>query len=366
MIVVPLAIMPILVLGMDYIFARSEKRAQAQRFRIALKEAVILEGLARSLEQAGFEVQASNDPRSSVENKELDIGVEVTGLEQSVAVKIYADNSRFESEVARSRIERALDRLKDRRIKAELGRVGVSERVLTPFTVENVNVAPPKKMAGMMLGNFLGYFVVILMLSGGMYPAIDMTAGEKEHRTLEMLLSAPVSREEVVLGKVLATITATFVTAILTIVSFGASFYIGRQGGMKSGMFGEMTELPLDAITLLLMAVSIVPMAVLAAALIIAVAILARSYKEAQSYLTPLIILAIFPAMVSFLPGIKLSVGVALIPVVNFSQLIKEVLLGEWSWLGFSVTLLANLIYAVFAFALAVRIFKNESVLFRT
>src|SRR5262249_34431510 len=99
---------------------------------------------------------------------------------------------------------------------------------------------------------------------------------------------------------------------------------------------------------------------------IIAIATLAKSFKEAQSYLTPLIILAIFPAMVSFLPGVKLSGIIALVPILNFSQLVKELFLGEWSWLGFTLTLLSNLVYALVAFVAAVVIFKNEHVLFRT
>lgn len=366
MIVAPLAVMPLLFWGMNYFFSRSEQRAQEQKFVIALKQDVSLEGLTNSLEQAGFQAQTSPDPRRAVESKEVTIGVAVATQDQTLAVRIYADQSRFEAEVASSRIERALDRLKDQRIKTELQREGVPERVLTPFVVENVNVAPPKKMAGLMLGNMLGYFIVILMLSGGMYPAIDMTAGEKERRTLEMLLSSPASREEIVLGKVLATITATVLTAVLTMVSFGASFYIAPRDSETDKLLSGLGGIPLDAPTLLLMLVAILPMAVLAAALIIAIATLAKSFKEAQSYLTPLIIVAIFPAMVSFLPGVELNVALALMPVVNFSQLIKELLLGEWSWLGFALTLVANLVYAAVAFAAAVMIFKNERVLFRT
>lgn len=366
MIVVPLAVMPLLFIGMDYFFARSEKRAQEQRFLIALKQNASVDGIAPSLEQAGFQVRPLDDPRRAVENKETEMGVEVVGEGQQIAVKIYADLSRFEVDLASSRVERALGQLKDERVKVDLQRAGVSEHILTPFTVEKVNVAPPRKMSGLMLGNMLGYFIVILMLTGGMYPAIDMTAGEKEHRTLEMLLSSPARREEIVLAKVLATITATVLTAILTIISFGATFYVGRRGGDDTGVFGQMSELPLDAMTFLLMLLAIAPLAVLVAAIIIAVATLAKSYKEAQSYLTPLMFLAIFPAMVSFLPGVELNVGVALIPIVNFSQLIKELLLGEWSWLGFGLTLLANLVYAVIAFVVAVGVFKNERVLFRT
>jgi sodium transport system permease protein len=365
MIVVPLAVTPLLMMGMDYVFSRSEEQAREQRFSIAVKETVRLDGVAGLLEAAGFELRPSSDPRGAVNDKECDLGLEVTDENQATVVKIYADESRFETDVAGRRIERALERLKDQRVKAELERAGVSDRILTPFKVETVNVASARKMSGLMLGNFLGYFMVILMLTGGMYPAIDMTAGEKERRTLEVLLASPASREEIVLGKILATITATVVTALLTIGSFGGSIYFSMLSGRKRGPFGEITEIPLDAVTLGLMTISIIPMAVMGAALFIAVATLAKSYKEAQSYLTPLIMIFIFPATVSFLPGFKLNVGLALIPVINFSQFVKELMLGDWSWPSFLVSLLANLVYAFVAFAIAVRMFKNESVLFR-
>ena len=369
MVIVPIAVMPLLFSGMDYFFSRSRKQAQEQRYRLALKQEINLDGITGALEQAGFQTQTSDDPRRAVENKEAETGVEVSGQAPKIAVRIYADLSQFESEVAIRRIERALDQLKDQQVKLELQRAGLQERILTPFSVERVNTAPPQKMSGLMIGNLLGYMIVIFMLTGGMYPGIDMTAGEKERRTMEMLLSSPASREEIVLGKVLATITATAITGILTIISIGLSFYfgIGRRGGGNIGRLGRQTnEILLDATTILLVLTAVLPMAVLSAALIIAIATLAKSYKEAQSYLTPLIIVAIFPAMVSFLPGIKLSAGVALIPIVNFSLLTKELMLNEWSWPGFGLTILSNIIYAAVAFVAAVTVFKKESVLFRT
>ena len=98
----------------------------------------------------------------------------------------------------------------------------------------------------------------------------------------------------------------------------------------------------------------------------IAIATMAKSYKEAQSYVTPLFLVAILPAMVSLLPGVKLNPGMALIPIVNFSLLIKELILGDWAWTSFTLTLLSNLLYAAIAFTAAVMVFKNERILFRT
>jgi sodium transport system permease protein len=366
MVVFPLLFIPLIFLGLNYFLSRSINRAQDKQFSIALKQETGLEGITTSLEQAGFKVRPSDNPRRAVENKETELGVDVSGETNSPAIRIYADQSQLEATVAGGRIEAALNQLKEARVKNELRRAGVPERVLTPFTVEKVNTAPPKKMSGMFIGAMIGYMFVMFMLMGAMYPAIDMTAGEKERRTIEMLLSAPAGRGEIVLGKILVAITASFMTSVLTIISFRVSGLLGMKATGSGRQMPFMMEIPLDAKTFALIFVSVIPMAILSATLMIAIATMAKSYKEAQSYLTPLLLVAIIPAMVSLLPGVKLNAGMALIPIVNFSQLIKELMLGDWSWTGFTLTLLSNLIYAAIAFTAAVRVFKNERILFRT
>jgi sodium transport system permease protein len=126
------------------------------------------------------------------------------------------------------------------------------------------------------------------------------------------------------LGKILAVITSTLITSLLAVISLGLSFYFAKRAGAP----GVLSSLSIDRTTLLLTGTVIVPMAILISALIIAIATLAMSYKEAQSYLTPLTIIALFSAMVSLLPCIKLNAGLPLVPIVNFSQLIKELILG--------------------------------------
>jgi sodium transport system permease protein len=366
MLVFPLLLMPMIFLGLNYFLIRSINRAKDKQFSIALKQETGLEGMTQSLEQAGFKVRQSENPRRAVENKETELGVDVSGETNSPAIRIYADQSQLEVNVAGGRIETALNQLKEARIKNELQRAGVPERILTPFTVEKVNTAPPKKMSGMFIGAFIGYMFVMFMLMGAMYPAIDMTAGEKERRTMEMLLSSPAGRGEIVLGKILVAITASFMTSVLAIISFRVSSILGMQANRSGQPPQLMMELPLDAKTFVLIFVSSIPMAILSATLMIAIATMAKSYKEAQSYITPLFLVAVIPAMVSLLPGVKLNPGMALIPIVNFSLLIKELFLGDWSWTSFTLSVLSNLIYAAIAFTAAVMVFKNERILFRT
>ena len=366
MLVFPLLLMPMIFLGLNYFLARSINRAKDKQFSIALKQETGLEGIAQSLEQAGFKVRPSENPRRAVENKETELGVGVSGETNSPAIRIYADQSQLEVNVAGGRIETALNQLKEARIKNELQRAGVPERILTPFTVEKVNTAPPQKMSGMFIGAFIGYMFVMFMLMGAMYPSIDMTAGEKERRTMEMLLSSPAGRGEIVLGKILVAITASFMTSVLTIISFRVSSLFGMKSIRSGRQLPFMMEIPLDAKTFALIFVSVIPMAILSATLMIAIATMAKSYKEAQSYVTPLFLVAVLPAMVSLIPGVKLNPGMALIPIVNFSLLIKELILGDWSLTSFTLSVLSNLIYAAIAFTAAVMVFKNERILFRT
>jgi sodium transport system permease protein len=107
-------------------------------------------------------------------------------------------------------------------------------------------------------------------------------------------------------------------------------------------------------------------MAVMAASVMIAIALLAKSFKEAQSYLTPLVMAVIFPLVAGMLPGVELTPALAVVPLFNVCQLIKQIFQGEFTALVFAITMAANIVYAGIAFFAAVRMFSNERVLFRT
>lgn len=366
LIVVPIAISPLLLLGTGLYFSRTRRTAEERRYAIAYREQAPLPGLKDALEKAGFQIKLSEQPRSVVESKASEIGVETEASASKTAVKVYADSSQFEMQVARGRIRQALDGLRDQQVKAELQRAGLSDGILTPFKVDSVNIAPPRKMGGSILGMFLGYGIIVLMISSAMYPAIDMTAGEKERRTLEMLLSSSARREEIVLGKLIAVMTAALVASLLALTSYGMTLSIGQRLESGKGFFDRIGELPLDGTTLVLIGLAVIPMAILAAAVTLAAATPARSTKEAMSYLTPIMFVAIILAIAPMLPGLNLGITATLIPVANFSWLLKELLQGDWSWRSFALTMCANLAYGSAAFASVVRRFRNEAVLFRS
>jgi len=281
-------------------------------------------------------------------------------------MRIYVDASNPTSSAAGDKIRIALNDLKDQDIRASLRNSRIPESVLTPFTVKRTNVAGARKMAGTIWGTMLPYLLLLLMFTGGMYPIIDMTAGEKERKTLEAFLASPALRMEIVLGKTFAAMTAIFLTAMLTLGSMVYSLKNVKLGNKTEELKHMMDTIPLDAHTVAMIAVILIPMSIFAASLMFTIALFARSFKEGQSYLTPLALVVIFPAMLGGLPGFELTPVLCLIPIFNASMMIRSVLLGDASMLNFAVTVAANVFYAGIAFLLATRMFQRESVLFRT
>lgn len=181
---------------------------------------------------------------------------------------------------------------------------------------------------------------------------------------MEALLATPAGRTEIVLGKILACVAATYATAILTTVSLFFSLRSGSQ--FFEGAEKFLGSAPVDAQTLGLVLLTLLPVSVMAGALMIAIAIAARSFKEAQSYLTPLIMVVIFPSLLGGLPGMDLNAVTSLIPIFNASQVLKGILQGDVETMPLVLTNLANIGYAALCFWIAVRTFNDEKVLFRS
>jgi sodium transport system permease protein len=352
MVAVPLLLIPLLMMAATRLIERVMKNAQDEAKKSGIAINVKTPELRALLESSGMPILAKTNYKEAIEKKEITAAVEeTTGADGKPLVLLYVDRSNPTSSASGDQLRVLLDKYRDAQIKASLASRGVPAELLNPFTIRRENVAGERKMAGAAWGSMLGYVLLLLMFSGGMYPAIDMTAGEKERKTLEMFLSSPAQRGEIVLGKILAAVTAIFTTAILTLGSM--VFSLKNSGG--SDQFQKMMgTIPLDATSVGLIAITLLPLSIFAAASMIAIALFARSFKEGQSYLTPLMMVVIFPALLGGLPGLQLTPMLALIPIFNVSQLLRGILVGDFSTTIFAVTTIANLVYAAIAYYIAV------------
>jgi sodium transport system permease protein len=289
------------------------------------------------------------------------------GSGDSTVINTYADETDLKSQTASDNLHDWAVHVRDSIVVTRLAAVGMNRATIHPIVHKRVDVAPATKKSGFLLAMMLPYMMVILMLTGGMYPALDITAGEKERNTLETLLVAPVSRWHLAVGKFLTVFVAGIVTMLMSMTSMVLTFKFGAFSFSRGDDVAAMTRsFSMSPTTLVWVALLMIPMAVLFASILITIGISARSYKEGQSYATPMLMACIFPAMISLVPGIQLNPSLAFIPVVNMCLALKEVLLGTQNPAMIGLVFLSTAIYAAFALFIATRMFQRESVLFRT
>lgn len=183
---------------------------------------------------------------------------------------------------------------------------------------------------------------------------------------METLLCSPAARTDIVLGKFCMVLTGAVAALVFSLVSMGVTLLILRPL-FVSGAARAAAAIPtVDPLGILGVLAMVAPVAVLFSAVEFTISLYAKSFKEAQSYLTPLIFAVIIPAGIGALPGIELSFRLALVPILNISLACREMLSGVWHWGYIAVIFGSTALYAAVALALAVRMFKREDVIFRT
>lgn len=235
--------------------------------------------------------------------------------------------------------------------------------ILKPVSVEKVDTAAKRENMGEKFGALIAYILIPLCLLGASYPAIDMGAGEKERGTLETLLICPVSRSAIVLGKFLTVLSTGLAGALITVASFGIwGAVIGSFAG-----FAVVQEAmgAISASELLLIFLMIVPTSAIFASLLLAISIYAKTFKEAQNYMSPLTILMFVPLAAAMMPGVELTTSTALIPVMNVALAIKELIKGTADGGMIALIFGATVALAAALIAFCVHWFQQEKVLFR-
>ncbi len=278
-------------------------------------------------------------------------------------VKVYYLQAVDRSEAARSGLSTIFNGMGRKTVAERIRKHGLPTGFARPYKLESERLPGPGPLAKLM-AQMLPYMILIFAFLGATYPAIDLGAGEKERGTLETLLVAPVSRLSLVLGKFLVVVCAALISALLATVSLSISLNIG--------VFSELAEMggtafSLGAIEIAAVLSMIIPVAAIFSALLMAISIFAKSFKEGQSYAAPLQFLIILPAFVSFIPGVELDWLTASIPVVNISLALKEIFTGNLDrhWPHVGVIFVSTTITASFLLLFAVRWFQREEVLFR-
>jgi sodium transport system permease protein len=373
MFLVPTLLMPLITFGFAAVSIKMVKKAGREIPTVMVIGGADSPAIRQALEkQADLKiVPFSSDYAERISQKKLRAAVDIPPefdkmLRNGVrsTVKIYTHSGEMRSRFGADALERTLHDYSKVIVLERLTANNLPADLITPFDTRRQNVAPPEKVGGSSFGGMIPYIMIILCFTGAMYPAIDLTAGEKERGTMETILCSPAARSELVLGKFLVVLVASLATVACSIGSMGLTALIG-SGWLRSTIGAGATLPTLSVPGVLSVVVLVLPLAVLFAALLMTISLFAKSYKEAQTYVSPLLILVILPAVGAVLPGIELTTTLSLIPILNIALVSKDLVAGTFPLLPLTLIFLSTCVYAGAALALAVRMFNREDVIFR-
>ena len=214
-------------------------------------------------------------------------------------------------------------------------------------------------MIGKLAGGMLPYIFIAFGFIGCMYPAIDLFTGEKERGTIETLLTTPVARWQILFGKMGVVVLSGLTAA--TAALFGLFMSIEVLDVVDNKEILEIIHSILSVKFILMLYSLLIPLTIFFAGVMIPIAVYAKSFKEAQSIITPLNIVMVLPAMVGFFPGIELNTITACIPVVNIVLATKELIAGtlDFGLVALSFTVMLTL--AVVAVIVSYKRFDKET-----
>lgn len=282
-----------------------------------------------------------------------------------VVVRNSADDK---SNVAFGRIQKALVKWEDAVRRRSFESASLPLELEHPARLTYVEVAREEQVAASVWSKMFPALLVIMALTGAFYPAVDLGAGEKERGTMETLLISPARRIELVMGKFLTIMLFSVATAILNLASMGLT---GQQmaSGIGRGITNTVSlEFPGFA-PLMWMIILLLPLSALFSSLCLALATFARSTKEGQYYLTPLLMVVMGLTMFCLSPAVEMTPLYSVIPVVNVTLLLKGLLLGapgSGDLVYYAVPVLVSSIgYSMLALWWAIELYNSEDVLFR-
>jgi len=391
-ILLPLLLIPLFTAGFPLLLGRAFSGQSQELQRVGILGSVpaaLRDRLIRSTTNAagrtelGVTLVPVTEPQAAVRTGSVDAALvfppslPTRAGQPSATVKLYArvGNLKAESGVI-AKLNAALEGYNAELVSEGLKARGIPASFLTPLKIQTLDASRPQEAASGQLAFLVPMFLLQFILAGGMATAIDSTAGEKERGTLEVLLVSPVRRPEVVVGKLLATCSTALFSAACGLAGLLLSGPVSRllapdaagsgsggSGPISRQLGGQLSVTPVSVLVLVLMALSA---ALLLSALLIAVSIFARTYKEAQTYVTPISLLIVFPAVgLQFADFIGRGAGLYAIPVVNAMLVILDVVKGTLNLPFAGLAVAVNLVVTALLVGLAVRSFGREGVIFR-
>ncbi len=361
--VIPIVVIPFVFFLLGSAFSSVEQEARAY-VPIAIEGDTQSPLVERFAETKGVTILQPDDARKALQAGELRAIVSIPAdfnsqLKQwrTANITVFYDSTNQKSVYARSVIDDVLEAYASTVTDERLKKVGLSTQAITPINTSFENVASDEKLTGGMLAGIIPLMLVLSLASGGMAAATDLVAGEKERGTLESLVSAPIPAGSVLTAKLLAVMVMSCIGATATMISLSLVFRVGP-------MTGDLEQFSLGFLSPFSVAVLVVTLLLLAAmfaGLELTISTLAKTFKEAQTYMTGIVFLAMVPSyMMMPLNPVDIPALYYLLPIFNGVAMCKEVFYGEVNPVNAAIATGTSVLYVFGAIMLAARLFRKE------
>lgn len=370
MLVVPIVIYPLLIIGMTFLMS-SVMNSQAEKTylvafdeedELAAKIADIIENNPDKLSYK-LEIVQKSDCKKALEAGDIDIYVSKAS-DGRIALCYLSAKDR--SNTALDALTDAFEIYREELQKERIDEAGLdADYLLNPIHYEGEDLSSTEESVGNMIGSIIPFFIVTMILLGALYPSIDVTAGEKERGTLETLLTLPITNFEMIMSKFLAVSCIACASAILNVFSMGGAmaFLVSSSMSLAEDINLEIhyeTFIPGILFTLVVM----VFFALLVTAVCMCTCVFAKNFKEANNYVTPVMLIFMFGSYAAMIPDLELTAQTAAIPIVNVALLVEGLFQFQYNYGLFAIVLFSNVAYSLLAILILGKIYNSEAVLF--
>ncbi|MDE5778830.1 MAG: CPBP family intramembrane metalloprotease [Lachnospiraceae bacterium] len=307
----------------------------------------------------------SDEPEKDLKEENIDVYITTKVTDSQVVYELHYLSAISDSNMASDLLKEEIDAYAKHESENNVKAAGLDvEHMLYPVKSEFVDTSSSESSIGNILGSIIPFLLIVSIMTGAMYAAVDATAGEKERGTLETLLTMPVVNSELIMSKFLSVATIAVVSVLMNVISIGGiAVYLYSTMSALSDAMGEFSVasfIPAICITI----VCVIAFALFISAVAMCVCAFAKSVKEANNYISPLSLVVMFTSYVGFIPTIDLNTKTALIPVANICLLIKNLLIFKYDFTLIAIVLLSNVLYSFVAVMLLSKIYNSEAVLF--
>lgn len=266
------------------------------------------------------------------------------------------------NDIRTEKLLKIINEYKELILSERFSELNINEKITRPINLKQTDVASVKEKLAEVIGGFLPYLFIIFCYMGSMYPAIDLAAGEKERGTLETLLTVPVSRFEILLGKFGVVVLTGLTSALISFVGIYISLL--QVDEIPRELLVSINGL-LEPQSIILLLTLLVPISIFFSGLLLSLSFYAKSFKEAQSIISPMTIIIIIPAFIGLMPGMELNAKTALIPILNVSLAAKSIIAGKVSSLLLVEVYLSLMVLALISLLVCTKLFEREDTIFR-